>query len=143
MFLVLVYTYCLLPQIKEALIWPTREVLNGIPEYLRLAIPSVIFYAAFWFCFEIYVLVAGNLSPANQACTSIALSIIVVLDTILEGGIQGTCAIVGGEIAKMRISFAKRSYRVILMLEIAINLFIVALLTLFRKQIAHFYAPKD
>ena len=133
MFLVIIYTYCLLPQIKEALIWPTREVLNGVPEYLRLAIPSVIFYAAFWFCFEIYVLVAGNLSPANQACTSIALSIIVILDTILEGAIQGTCAIVGGEIAKMRISFAKRSYRVILLLELAINLSIVTLLTLFRK----------
>ena len=115
------------------MIWPTREVLNGIPEYLRLAVPSVIFYAAFWFCLEIYVLVAGNLSPANQACTSIALSIIVILDTILEGGIQGTCAIVGGEIAKMRISFAKRSYRVILTLEITVNLFIVALLALFRN----------
>ena len=131
--MILIYTYCLLPEIREAIIWPTREVLNGIPEYLRLAIPSVIFYAAFWFCFEIYVLVAGNLSPANQACTSIALSIIVILDTILEGCIQGTCAIVGGEIAKMRISFAKRSYRIILLLELAINLSIVTLLTLFRK----------
>ena len=57
----------------------------------------------------------------------------VVLNTISDGGIQATIAIVGSEIAKMRISFAKRSYRVILTLEIAINLFIVALLALFRK----------
>ena len=80
--LIIIYSYCLLPQIKEAIIWPTKEVLNGVIEYLRLAIPTVIFYAAFWFCYEIYVLVAGNLSPANQACTSIALSIIVILKPI-------------------------------------------------------------
>ena len=139
----LIYIYFLLPEIREAIIWPSRDVLNGLLEYLSLAVPSAIAFSATWFCFEIYVLIAGNLSAANQACTSIAISIIVIHDIIREGGIQGTCAYIGGEIATMRINFAKRSYRVIVWLEFAMNFIFVTLLTTNRKQIAHMYAPND
>ena len=118
-------------------------MLNELPEYFRLAVPSLIYYSSIWFCSEIYVLAAGNLSLANQACTSIAVSIISTHDAMCDGGIQGTCAYIGSEIATMRISFAKRSYREITLLEMSINIVLVALLTAYNKQIAYFYAPKD
>ena len=65
MVLVTLYVYFLLPQINEALFWPTKEVLNELAEYSRLAIPSMIMFLAIYLCLQIYVFVAGNLSAAN------------------------------------------------------------------------------
>ena len=38
----LIYTYCLLPQIRPALFLPTMEVFNELRAFLSLAVPSVI-----------------------------------------------------------------------------------------------------
>ena len=101
-----IYVLCFLPQVKDAIQWPSREVFQELAEYFKLAIPAVIIFSLFWFCFELYVVIAGTFGPANQAAASIFMSFLYLHETKKESFAQGSCAQIGNLIGAMRANIA-------------------------------------
>ena len=86
---------------------------------------------------------AGTLSPVNQAATSVIVLLIVFHDFLRQGCFVSTVCLTGNAIGAMNVRLAKKSFRLILATEIAINTVILLILSVFRRQIALLYAPND
>ena len=50
------------PVLKETQIWPSREIFNGIGEYLKIGLSVVIMLCTEWWIFEILTFMSGLLS---------------------------------------------------------------------------------
>ena len=59
-------SHCI-PEIREALFWPTFESLTGWGEYLAISIPVTAMICASWWAFEIFVLASGFIGIKEQA----------------------------------------------------------------------------
>ena len=123
--------------------WPTREVFNELGEFIKLGIPMMIMYSLFWFCFELYILLAGTLGPSSQASVSIFVTSLYIHEIKRDAICQATCSQVGNSIGSMQTGLAKRCYKLSVWTEIFINTIIILLLVTFREQIANFYASED
>ena len=86
------YIYFFSSKVKETLHWPTREIFNELGEFLRLGIPMMIAYSLYWFCFELYVLLAGTFSPASQAAVSTFVTLLYFHEGKRDGICQATCS---------------------------------------------------
>lgn len=69
----IIYFLCLLlythniPELQEALIWPTREVFQEWGEYIKLSISSTVMLCAEEWSYEILTLMAGMIGVKQQA----------------------------------------------------------------------------
>ena len=122
---------------------PTMEVFADMCGYMKLAVSAVVGLALCWVAFEVYVFVAGSLGPVNQATASVIVQLIVFHDILRQGCLVSTICLTGNAIGEMNVRLAKKSYRLTFSLETAINVIIMLILSVFRRQIALFYAPND
>ena len=86
-----------------------------------------------WFCFELYVLLAGTFSPASLASASILMNMFYFHEAKKQSFFEATCALVGNRIGAMRPVLAKRCYRIITWSELIINANIVYVFIAFRR----------
>ena len=66
----------MVPEIKDALFWPTLEVLKGLCEFIKLSIPTMIAFALWWLAFEAIIIISGHFNPVDLAATSIVVNLI-------------------------------------------------------------------
>ena len=71
------------------------------------------------------------------------MAVIAFCDTIRHTSIVTTVCLVGNAMGAMQVSLARKSYRLILTTEFTMFFVLMTALTLFRKEIALFYAPND
>ena len=88
----ILYVVFFLPEVRDALQWPTSEVFQELGEYFRLGIPALIIFGLPYFCLETFVFIAGTFSPASQAAASFFVSIVAFHDTKKESFGQAACA---------------------------------------------------
>ena len=110
---------------------------------MKLGIPMLIIFSLFWFCFELYILLAGTFGPSSQAAVSIFVTSLYFHEIKKDAICQATCSQVGNFIGSMQTGLAERCYKLVVWTEVIINTLIILLLTTFRKQLANFYASDD
>ena len=128
-----IHIYFFSKEAKEALYWPTREVFNELGEFMKLGIPMLIIYSLFWFCFELYILLAGAFGPSSQAAVSIFVTFLYIHDIKRDAICQAACSQVGNFIGSMQTGLAERCHKLIVWTEVFINIVIILLLTTFRN----------
>ena len=55
---------------------PTREVFAELCDYIKTAVSCVLALGLCWLVFELYVFVAGSLSPVNQTAASVIIMLL-------------------------------------------------------------------
>ena len=110
---------------------------------MKLGIPMLIIFSLLWFCFELYILLAGTFGPSSQAAVSIFVTSLYLHGIKRDAISQATCSQVGNFIGSMQTGLAERCYKLAVWTEVIINTFIILLLTIFRTKIANFYASED
>lgn len=53
--------------LREAVFYPSREVIRGIITHLRLAVPSAMMLCLGWWAFEVISILVGNIGVEEQA----------------------------------------------------------------------------
>lgn len=68
-----------IPEIKEAVQWPNKQMFRGIIEYLSLGFPSAMMLCLEWWAFEAMTLLTGYIGVDEQAAQIIMFNIIGIL----------------------------------------------------------------
>ena len=88
----------MVPKIKETLLWPSKEALNGWREYFAISFPVTVMICAEIWSFEFYTLTSGYLGVAQQASQVILLNICNGVFIVGASFMEAICSLVGSAI---------------------------------------------
>lgn len=85
----------IIPDIQEALSWPSSSSFTGLEDYLRIGIPSALMLCIEWWAFEVMTLVTGYISVDAQASQVVILNIIALMFMFSLGLQQAAASTIG------------------------------------------------
>ena len=87
--------FCFVPEIRDAYFLPTKEALQGWEEYLKLAIPVIVWVFVLYIPYQICVILAGMINKDEQAATTIIVSCLLLYSQISNGDRESAQAYIG------------------------------------------------
>jgi MATE family multidrug resistance protein len=119
----------------------SKEIFERVffTEYLKLALPATVLFAADWVGFEILILMSSYLNDVSLAANVCFLDIVTLIYVIYSGISFATSTLVGNSIGANNIRLAK----LYTFVSLAINTITLSVITLlifiFRDSIPHIY----
>jgi MATE family multidrug resistance protein len=136
--IIFIYARCL-PQLSEALFFPTSDAFSGWPQYLKLALPSILMMCPEWWAFEVLTILSGLVGVNEQAVMVIAMNIVTILEMPALGFSEAAATVVGNSMGENDPALAKRYLRVSSFVSLPVIYFFASMTFLFRPQIASLY----
>ena len=93
----LAYANYYVPEIDQVLEWPDQEVfdVDGLTEYVRLAIPQILLTGSDWWAAELMIIVAGILGKKELTTMIVIVNIGGMMTRVALGLDQAACTLIG------------------------------------------------
>ena len=121
----------------------SRETFRGWGEYLKVSLPSTVMICAEWWGFQVLTIVAGTMGVVEQASFTMLTTIGAILFMAPLGIQEATCAIIGNCIGANNVPLAKRFFRLICKVNLAVVISLSLLVATARHQIVAFYTNDE
>ena len=89
-----------LPEMEDALFWPTMDVFTGWGQYLKLSIPTILMLLPEWWAFEFLIIMAGYIGVKDQAVMVVSLNLLGLMWMFPLGFSEAAAAVVGNSMGE-------------------------------------------
>lgn len=104
---------------------------HNIGEFMKLAIPSMLFILINWSAYDVQTLIAGLINVDILACQVIYLQFIFTAGAIPLGIQLSACTLIGNQIGKQNVAKAKELYVHIFKFALVIMIIDLGCITIF------------
>ncbi|CDW86604.1 multidrug and toxin extrusion protein 1 [Stylonychia lemnae] len=108
--------------LKEAFFWPNRQSFNGLWEYVKLALPSMLLWSIFSWAYQIQTIIISTVSNDLAAAQSIIHNMIFLLYMMTVGLTISSSALIGKSIGSNNIPQGKDVLRVLSMIGVSLGI---------------------
>lgn len=101
-----------IPEVREALKLPNREIFYDLGYYMRMALPICFMQCFEWWAFEVIVLMSGAFGVVELAAQTILINVINIFYNFVLGYQTAVSSKIGFELGRQNISEAYAYNRV-------------------------------
>ncbi|CDW80600.1 na+-driven multidrug efflux pump [Stylonychia lemnae] len=120
-----------------------RSIFQEWSEYLRIGIPGAFMLCFEWWAFEFLAIFSGYISVASLAAEIVIINIVSFIFMMPLGISYAASSLTGYYVGQGNIKRAKRFAFVIMLLNIILTIFVLALIVIFNEQISRLFTHEE
>ena len=130
-------------KISKCLRTPDRESFSGWGEYLSISFPATGMICAELWGYQVLTIIAGTLGAVEQGSQALITTIGLILFMFPTGVQEAACAIIGNCVGSNNIPLAKRFFRLMCYINIAMTLTLSTFCLFGRHAIIKFFTEDE